>query len=538
MHPAPTTAPTPLPNDPPASFAADLRAGLLVSLIALPLCLGIALASGFPPVAGIVTAIVGGLIATPLGSARLTIKGPAAGLIVIVIGAVTELGHGDLSVGYRLTLAVGVVAAALQILLALLRAATIGVTMSPSVVHGMLAAIGVTIVAKQAHTLVGVAPTGKGPLALLAEIPHSLAHANPEILAIGAAAMLVLFTWPLLRAPWAKKLPAPLVAVLVTVPLGLVFDLPHAHDYDFWSGHHHVGPEFLVTLPASLGDAIVWPDFAAAGTFVFWKYVLMFTLVGTIESTLSGLAVDSLDPERRASDLNRDLLATGAGNLLAASIGGLPMITEIVRSKANVDAGATSSRANFVHGLALLACIAVLADALHLIPLATLGAMLVYTGSRLASPRHFSHAWHIGPDQLLLFSTTLVVTLATDLLVGVGAGLALKVALHTMRGARLRDVFRTRFEADHTGDELYIRLFGAAAFPSLLPLRNLLADIDPGVRRVVVDLSATNFVDHTFLMRLDGIARELATAQLHVVGHESMRGSSRHPLSSRRRATR
>ncbi len=533
---APSSDPTP-PADPTPrpSPAQDLRAGFLVFLIALPLCLGIAMASGFPPVAGILTAIVGGVLVTLLGSSRLTIKGPAAGLIVIAIGAVTELGGGDMALGYQRALAVGVVAAAIQIVFALLRTASIGVAMSPSVVHGMLAAIGVIIISKQVHTVVGVTPEAKEPLELLAEIPHSVMHANPEILVLGGVSLLILFGWPLIKTRWAKPIPPPLVALLVTVPLAAWFDLDHQHHYTIWSHDFEVGPEFLVNLPSNILEALTFPDFSVVFEATSLKYIVMFALVGTIESTLSVLAVDSLDPERRASNLDRDLLATGAGNLVCAFLGGLPMISEIVRSKANIDAGARSGLANFTHGALLLGFVALAPGLLHMIPLAALGAMLVYTGSRLAAPNQLVHARQIGGDQLLLFTTTLVVTLATDLLVGVAVGLLLKVVLHLLRGASIRTLFRPRIDEQQDGTELRIGVHGTAAFTALLPIRKRLRKLTPETDRVLIDLSGVELVDHTFLNRLEDMSRELPDAVLEVVGVDHLEAASTHPQASRRR---
>jgi MFS superfamily sulfate permease-like transporter len=514
---------------------ADLKAGFLVFLIALPLSLGIAMASGFPPIAGVLTAIIGGLIVTFLGSARLTIKGPAAGLIVIALGAVQELGGGDPMLGYRRALAVGAVAACVQIGLALLGAASIGVVMSPSVVHGMLAAIGVIIISKQAHTLLGVAPEAKEPLELLAEIPNSIAHSNPEILLLGTLSLLILFGWPLIRRRWANAIPAPVVVLVVAVPLSLWLDLDHSHAYQFLSHQFHVGPEFLVQLPGSLLDAFVFPDFSMVFSAASLKYVVMFALVGTIESTLSVLAVDSMDPEKRPSNLNRDLLALSMGNLCSSLVGGLPMISEIVRSKANVDAGAQSRWANFFHGAFLLMFVALAPGLLHEIPLAALAAMLVYTGARLASPRELWHVKQIGLDQLALFVTTLIITLATDLLIGVAAGLVLKVILHRVRGATFTQIFRARVEKSQQGSELRLTLHGAAAFTSLISVRKSLADLDPSFRKVVIDVSDAALVDHTFLSRLEGLSNEWPNVELEVVGIEALTPHSPHPHSTRRR---
>ncbi|MEV7013074.1 SulP family inorganic anion transporter [Streptosporangium sp. NPDC051022] len=514
-----------------------MKSGFLVFLIALPLCLGIALASGFPPVAGVLTAIIGGVLVSLLGSAALTIKGPAAGLIVIALGAVQELGGGDLAVGYRRALAVGVVAAAIQIVFALCRVATVGVAMSPSVVHGMLAAIGVIIISKQVHVALGVKPESKETLGLIAEIPHSVVNANPRILLLGAIGLLIMFGMPLIRARWARVVPAPLVVLAVTVPVALWFQLGTSHDYRFMSSTYHLGPEFLVRLPGTLLDAVAFPDFSLILTGTSLKYVVMFALIGTIESTLTVLAVDSMDPEKRSSDLNRDLLALGGGNLVSALLGGLPMISEIVRSRANIDAGATSRWSNFFHGAFLLLFVALLPGVLQAIPLAVLAAMLVYTGTRLASPREFVHAGEVGLDQLALFLTTLLVTLATDLLMGVAAGLALKIILHLVRGVPIPAFVRPRAEATRAGNVLHIHVPGAAIFTTLLPLRRTVADAGGAgkdVTEVVVDVGDAALVDHTFQAGLTTMAREWH-ATLTLRGLDRLTPVSAHPQATRRR---
>lgn len=515
----------------------DLKAGSLVFLIALPLCLGIAMASGFPPVAGVTTAIVGGIVATFLGSARLTIKGPAAGLIVIALGAVQELGHGNAVDGYRRALAVGVMAAVVQIIFALMRAASIGVAMSPSVIHGMLAAIGVIIISKQAHTVLGATPRATEPLELLAEIPHSIVHDNPEIMLIGLLSLLILFGMPYVRAGWARRVPAPMIVLAVAVPLGLWFDLDHKHVYTLWAQRFAVGPEYLVQLPSAITDAIVFPDFSLAMTPLSLKYVVMFALVGTIESTLSVLAVDGMDPQKRASNLNRDLLAIGTGNLVAALIGGLPMISEIVRSKANVDAGAQSRWSNFFHGVLLLGFVALAPGLLHEIPLAALAAMLIYTGARLAAPGQFIHAKQVGSDQLALFLITLVVTLATDLLIGVAVGLTVKIALHLFRGALLRDLFYTRMEHVKGDKEWRLTLHGTAAFLNLLSVRKALAQVPDKIDRVVIDVGDVCLVDHTFLSRIAVMADEWPHAVLQIVGLDALSPVSVHKYATRRKPT-
>lgn len=377
----------------------DLVSGFIVFLVALPLCLGISLASGVPPMAGLITAIIGGLFVSRINGSHVTINGPAAGLIVVILGAVEALSDGDPMAGYRSMLAAVVVSGTLLFILGRLKAGRLGDFFPSSAVHGMLAAIGVIILSKQAHVALGVKPEGKEPLELLAEIPHSIAHMNPEVAIIGLVSLLIMFVLPLFKNRWVKMVPAPMVVVLAGIALGHYFDLEHEHKYLFLDGHEYsIGPKFLVTLPENLADGIVFPDWSKALTLPFLTAVITITLVQGIESLLSAKAVDKLDPWKRESDLNKDLSAVGAGSALAGLIGGLPMIAEIVRSSANINNGGRTGWANFFHGAFLLVFIAAFPTLIHSIPLAALGAILMYTGYRLAAPGHFKHTLQIGPE--------------------------------------------------------------------------------------------------------------------------------------------
>lgn len=502
----------------------DLVAGFLVFLIALPLCLGIALASGFPAIAGITTAVVAGLVVTFLSGAPLTIKGPAAGLIAIALSAVTELGGGDPILGYRRTLAVIVIAGLVQIFLGLLRAGRLADFFPGSAVHGMLAAIGVIIIAKQLHVMLGVTPEAHEPFALFAELPRSFSHMNPEIALIGALSLVLLFGLPMIPHPLAKRIPAPMVVLLVTVPIGLAFDLDHEHTYTMIGEAFEVGPNFLVNVPTDLTTAIVFPDFSALGLGATWKYVVMFALVGTLESLLTARAIDGLDPARGQSKYDRDIVAIGIGNTLSGMIGGLPMISEIVRSKANLDSGVKSRFANFFHGVFLLGFIAFVPGLVHEVPLAALSAMLVYTGTRLASPHELVRAWKLGRDQTAVFVTTLVVTLATDLLIGVGVGVVLEIVLHLALGARLRTLFRPHVEALDAEGVHVLRVRSSATFASYLALKERIIAAARSHARVIVDLGEALLVDPTTQERLLDLVTELGDHGMHL----EIRGLERH----------
>ncbi|WP_428267806.1 SulP family inorganic anion transporter [Haliangium sp.] len=523
----------------------DLLSGFLVFLIALPLCLGIALAGGYPPIAGVFTAIVGGLITPFISNSELTIKGPAAGLIVIALGCITDFGGTGFGDGvwsaadqhaYQLALGVGVAAAVIQILFGTLRGGILGEFFPSSAVHGMLAAIGVIIMAKQIPVALG-AEAGGGPLELLARIPDEIANANPVIALIGVLSLAIMFLWPYMPKRHLGKIPAPMVVVLVAVPLSLVFGLNSeaAHTYTFNGHEYEIGSKFLVNVPSNMFSAITLPDFSGLTQSTGWYWVMMFAVIGTLESLLSAKAVDLLDPHKRKTNLDRDNAGVGVGNLVSAFLGGQPMISEIVRSRANIDNGARTRFANLFHGLFLLVFVASVPALISLIPLSALGAMLVYTGFRLAHPREFFHVYKIGKEQLIVFMSTIVAVLATDLLKGIAIGIGIKVVLHLLNGAPLRSLFRPHIEVTERDDDtVVLEVKHSAVFTTWLGLKRR---IDQSREKsVVIDLSSAKLVDHTVMEKLHEMQKafEQGDCSLEISGLDHHRPMSAHPHSARR----
>ncbi|WFP51718.1 SulP family inorganic anion transporter [Methylomonas sp. EFPC3] len=526
------------------NWRSDLLSGFLVFLIALPLCLGIAMASGFPPMSGIITAIIGGVLVSRISGSHVTINGPAAGLIVVIVDAVQSLGHGDAMAGYRYTLAAIVVASVLQILLGVFKAGKLSAFFPSSVVHGMLAAIGIIIMAKQVHTLLGVKPEAKTLLGTIAEIPHSIIEMNPEVSLIGLCGLALLVVWSLIKQPTLKMIPAPLLVVMLGLALGQYFDLDHIHQYLFLPEaeilpHHQytVGPTFLVAVPENFMSGFYFPDFSKIATAEFWVAVVTIWLVGSLESLLSASAVDKLDPYKRNSNLNRDLAAVGVGNLVAGMVGGLPMIAEIVRSSANINNGAKTGWANFFHGMLLLIFVALFPRLIHEIPLSSLAALLVFTGFRLASPKEFAKTLSVGLDHFVVFVITIIGVIATDLLVGVAIGIVAELLIHMTRGLKPGNVFSLAYHVNQTDPRTYhIAVSGAAVFSNFISLKSLLADFPQG-ENVFFDLTDAELIDHTVMEFIHHYAEEYrhAGGKCEIVGLDEHHSYSDHHLAARRK---
>ena len=469
------------------NWRSDLQSGFLVFLIALPLCLGISVASGFPPSAGIITAIIGGVLVSRISGSYLTINGPAAGLIVVVLAAVQALGEGDALAGYRYTLAAIVVASVLQVLMGVFKMGQLSSFFPTSVVHGMLAAIGIIIIATQTHVMLGVTPEPGSLFSIIAQIPHSLLNMNTDIVLISFLGLLILIVWPLT----GSRIPAPVIVVLV----GIVF----AWHFDLAQDAATSGSNYLVAIPDNFLAGFYFPDFSKITTLAFWEAVLSISLVGSLESLLSATAVDKLDPYKRSSDLDRDLTAVGLGNLVAGLMGGLPMIAEIVRSSANINNGAKTAWANFFHGLILLLFVVLFTGFIQSIPLASLAALLVYTGYRLASPETFARVMEVGKEQLFMFVVTIIGVLATDLLIGVTLGIVVKLAINLVRGVWPSNLFKIHFTIQQQdNDTLVIKLLGSALFSNFLPLKKALAKLGKG-KTIIFDFSDGYLIDHTVM---------------------------------------
>ena len=525
------------------NFKHDIVSGFLVFLIALPLCLAISLACGYPAIAGVFTAVIGSILTSFISNSEMTIKGPAAGLIVIVLGAMQAFGYtagkdpaADL-MAYKMALGVGVAAGVLQIVFALLRTGVLGGFFPTSVVHGMLAAIGVIIISKQLPVTMGLGSTG-APLELLARIPDNFMHMNPAIAMIGGISLLILFGLPLIKNRYARIVPAQMLVVLVTVPLGMYLDLEHEHTYTFNAHTFPLDPSLLVAVPNNMFSAITFPDFSGLKTAVGWQWVIMFALIGTLESMLSAKAIDLIDPWRRKTNLDRDNLAVGVCNTLAACVGGLPMISEIVRSKANIDNGARTRFSDMFHGIFLLSFVALVPGLIHEIPRAALGAMLVYTGFRLASPKEFISVYKVGREQLVIFLVTIFAVLATDLLVGIGIGIAVKFGIHLLNGAPLTSLFKPPMEvAERDDGTIVVTVEHAAIFSSWISLRKQLELLSQGTHEIEVNLSGARLVDHTVMENLHELETEFHSRGCHLVvtGLDNHHSFSTHPFAARKR---
>lgn len=514
------------------NFSKDALSGFLVFLLALPLSLGIAKASDFPAIFGLVTAIIGGVVVSFFAGSRLTIKGPAAGLIVIASGAVTAFGGGE--VGWHLALGAIVVAGIVQVLFGVFKLGSLADFFPGAAIHGMLAAIGIIIMSKQIHSLLGIDPKllkGKEPLELLAMIPESIMHENAHIAEIGIACLFILIGMSFVKHKKLKKIPAPLVVLAVAIPLGIALHV---------KTEGQVAAFALVKIGSifdSFKGGLINADFSGISSNIgaFIQYVILFSLIGTLESLLTAKAIDGLDPYKRKSNFNQDVIAVGIGNTISGLLGGLAMISEVARSSANVSNGARTRWANFFHGLFLLIAVLVAVPFIEMIPNAALAAMLTFVGFKLAHPKEFIHMWHIGKEQFIIFTVTVITTLATDLLIGVGTGIVLEIIVNIMNGASLKMLFSSDLSLTKHDEENYtLTVNSGLVFSNILGFKKVFAVIPSG-KNVIIDVSHAKIVDHTSILTLNSLVEDYkdTDGKMKVIGFENHRQLSHAPTSTR-----
>ncbi|MFX1676132.1 SulP family inorganic anion transporter [Paraburkholderia sp. A2WS-5] len=465
-----------------SALARDFAAGTVVFLVALPLCLGIARASGAEPLAGLVSGIVGGIVVAALSGSRLSVSGPAAGLVVIVVDGIARLG------GFSAFLLAVLLSGVIQFGFGMLRAGRLASYVPTPVIKGMLAAIGLLLVVKQIPLALGLAsaPRTESFLAALQSI-------SPIACIVAALSLAILAAWEtraLRRFSLVRLVPAPLAVVVAGVSvtvvcgaLGPTFALPVEH---------------RVALPAigslaALGDALKFGDFELSFALLaspeIWIVALTLAVVASLETLLSLEAVEQIDPLRRTAPPDRELKAQGVGNFIAGAVGGLPITSVIVRSSANVHAGAQSRLSAIVHGVLLLVSVFALTDVINLIPLASLAAILIHTGVKLAKPSLFVGLAKQGAAPFAPFIVTVTGVLATDLLTGIMLGVLCSVGL-----ALWANLHRPIALAQHD-DHFLLSFRKDVSFLGKVPLKQMLTRI-PDRATVIVDTTRADFIDH------------------------------------------
>ena len=485
------------------SIPGDFGASIVVFLVALPLCLGIALGSNAPLFSGIIAGIVGGIITGMLSGSQLSVSGPAAGLTAIVAGAIVMLPS------FEAFLLSVVICGVFQLILGYAGCGVVGDYIPKSVIKGMLAAIGIILIMKQIPHLIGYNRDFEGEQAFLqyngentfTGIWHSLNAITPVAVLIGIVCLGFQFLWGSLvekKGGWLKLIPAPLLVVLLGVGI---------NECIRWQSiTYTLGQEQMVNIPvaASAGEFFsffTFPDWGNTWNRQVWITGVTLALVASLETLLGIEATDHLDPQKRITPANRELKAQGVGNIVSGLAGGLPLTSVIVRSSANVYAGAKTKMATIYHGFFILLSVAFIPRVLGIIPLPALAAILIYTGYKLAGPSLFRSFYRKGWDQFLPFVATIIIILFTDLLVGVLAGLAIGLFFSA------RSNFKTAVFIVSNNNNYLIRLRKDVSILNKRGIKSRLNAV-PEHSSVFIDATRADFIDRDIIEMIDHFTRE------------------------------
>lgn len=480
-----------------ANLKYDLPAGIVVFLIAVPLCLGIALASGAPLFSGMIAGIVGGLVIGMVSGSHTSVSGPAAGLTAVVLVSIQQLGS------FPLFLYAVVLAGLIQLALGFARAGSIANFFPSSVINGMLTGIGIIIILKQIPHALGYDKDAEGDFAFweasgsntFSTLWNSITEfIHPGATVITIIALFILLAW---EKPAIKKragpVPGALVAVIVSVLINELFKM--------LGGSWPIQTEHLVSIPVAENlngffQQFMFPDFSQWNNPAVYKVAFTIAAVASIETLLCIEAVDKIDPFKRSSNPNRELKAQGIGNLVSGLIGGLPVTSVIVRSSANLNAGARTKMAAIIHGLLIFVCVLLIPAVLNLIPLAALAAILLVTGYKLAKISIFKEMWASGKYQWWPFIITVAAVVFTDLLTGVGIGLA--ASIFAILKGNMKNSYFFHEEEYHDGDLIRIKLSQEVSFLNKGSIKQTLEHL-PANSKVVIDAADTAYIDHDVL---------------------------------------
>jgi len=484
-------------------WQSDLIASVSVALIALPLSLGIALAAGAPAMSGVFSAIVGGVVTTLYRGGHISINGPAKGVIGVILLGLTVMDDGT-GQAFNYVLAAIVVSGAIQVVLGLLKLGRLADIFHTSVIHGILAAIGIIIFAKQIHVAMGTHSDSPSIIQNLIDAVIKLPEANPFVLVIALVGLLLLLFHSKISYRFFHILPAPMWVIALSIPFVYYFNFFEHQTLTILGRAYEVGPHLLLDIPENISDSIMHPNFGKIDTLEFWTTVFSLLIITSIESLAIAKAVDKIDPYKRKTDLNKDLTGIGLSTMVAGLIGGLPIIAVIIRSTVNIHNGAKTKWSNLYQGLLLLVFIMLLSPVMRLVPLCAFAILLVYTGFKLASPAVFKQAYDQGTEQLIFFTGTMVLTLYTNLLVGLLGGLLLALVSHMLL-ARVsipqffKMVYRSRTKLVERSDGTFdLKIRGIANFLGILKIDKLVAQIPSGAD-VNIDLSETRLVGMTYM---------------------------------------
>jgi len=516
----------------------NIFSGFVVSLIALPLGLGLAMASDAPAIAGVITAIVGGVIVSLLGGSHVTITGPGNGLVGVTLVAITTLG---LEGAYAAIICSGI----LIMLLGFLRMGNLADFFPSSAIQGMLAAIGLIILGKQFHIMFGHQISRDNTIDYLIEIPYTINDAlhyeNTGLIYAAAAGVLSLFImafYSKIRNKYLQLIPAPMWIVLLSIGFSYYFELV-LHQNNPIAKHYMIPaiPSF-----SEITTQLPKVSFSNVGSLAFWGSVLSLTLIASIESLLSIKAVDKLDPDKRRSNVNRDLKALGLGTIGSGFLGGLNVVTVIARSSVNVNNGGTNRSSNFFHAFFLVVFIVLFSTQLTRIPLPALMAILVYTGYKLASPDLIKKIFSVGKEQLLIFFVTLLTTLKFGLIIGISAGVIITILIHFIINKNVTLFLRhwikpnvLMFKEDDEKSNYYVSVKHFCTFANFYRLKQKLDAVSEN-KDIIVDFSLCEFVDHTVMDNLHNYQNKFAKNGGHfdIVGLDMHDTDSKHPFALRK----